>query len=323
MGKKSDPPPPPDYAALSEQQAAASKANTEYQTRANRPDLNTPWGTQTWNEGQDGNWSSSIQLSPQQQMALDSQMAVQTGRSQGAEQLLGGAVGSLGSGIDYSGAPDAAGRVQAGTAQGMQNTAGDWREKAQNAVWDLQQPGLDRSREALNTRLANQGITMGSEAHASAMREQGDSEARARLMGIDAGRQEANMLFGQDAQSTQIGNQAINQNVNMGTASGAFNQQLRQQSIAEMLNQRSQPLNELNALLTGQQVSNPQMPSFSQAQRSETPQMLNAANMGYQASMDGYNADQQSMAGLTSGLFGLGSAAMGNPMGLAGLFGMK
>ncbi len=206
---------------------------------------------------------------------------------------------------------------------GVADTAGGWRQTAQDAVTELQRPGLEQSREAMTTRLANQGITQGSEAYDNAMRGVSDAESRAGLMAIAAGRDEAGQLFGQDAQSTQIGNQAVNQNVNMGTASGAFNQQLRQQQIAEMLAQRSQPLNELNALLTGQQVANPQMPSFSQAQRSETPQMLNAANMGYQASMDGYNADQQSASSMMGGLFGLGSAALGNPMGLSGLFGFK
>ena len=52
------------------------------------------------------------------------------------------------------------------------------------------------------------------------------------------------------------------------------------------------PLNEMNALLSGQQVGMPSMPSFQNAGLSETPQMLSAANMGYGAQMDGYNAQQ-------------------------------
>jgi hypothetical protein len=99
-----------------------------------------------------------------------------------------------------------------------------------------------------------------------------------------------------------------------------FANQNRQQAIAEDMGRRGQSLNELNALLTGQQVATPQMPSFNTAGRGETPQLLNAANMGYQAQLDGFNARQQMGAGAMNGLFSLGSAAMGNPAGWAGLF---
>jgi hypothetical protein len=102
-------------------------------------------------------------------------------------------------------------------------------------------------------------------------------------------------------------------------ASG-YNQTLRQQQIAEMLQKRIQPLNELNALLTGQQVASPQMPNFSTASKAETPQYLNAANMQYDAALDAFNAKQAGIGGTMSGLFGLGSAALGNPLGLSGLF---
>src|SRR5512139_136307 len=96
MGKKS-PPPAPDYTAAAEKQAEASKDLVNQQTYANRPDLYTPWGSQTWQSaaGVDPatgepitNWFSEIQLSPEQQVALDDQMAIQGGRSQAALGML-------------------------------------------------------------------------------------------------------------------------------------------------------------------------------------------------------------------------------------------
>ena len=54
----------------------------------------------------------------------------------------------------------------------------------------------------------------------------------------------------------------------------------------------------------------PQMPGFSQSGVAQTPQLLNAANMGYQAQMDAYNARQAGMGNLMGGLFSLGSAAL-------------
>jgi hypothetical protein len=76
-------------------------------------------------------------------------------------------------------------------------------------------------------------------------------------------------------------------------------------------------LNEMNALLSGQQVGMPQMPSFVQSGRAETPNILGATQMGYDAALGAYNAQQAGGANLLGGLFGLGSAAMGAP----GLFG--
>ena len=88
---------------------------------------------------------------------------------------------------------------------------------------------------------------------------------------------------------------------------------LRQQAIAEQQMARSQPLNEMNALITGQQVGMPQMPQFQRAGVAETPQLLNAANMQYQAALDAQNARNASFGNTMGGLFNLGSAALGNP----------
>jgi hypothetical protein len=61
----------------------------------------------------------------------------------------------------------------------------------------------------------------------------------------------------------------------------------------------------------------PQMPNFVQAGRAETPNILGATQMGYDAALGAYNAQQAGTANLMGGLFSLGSAAMGAP----GLFG--
>ena len=97
MGKKSAPPPAPDYTAAAEKTAQSSQ---EAQTRAdwaNRPTQNTPWGQSSWqaSAGVDPatgqpitNWTQNITLDPSQQQALDSQMAIQQGRSDIAQGML-------------------------------------------------------------------------------------------------------------------------------------------------------------------------------------------------------------------------------------------
>lgn len=341
MGKKSGPPPAPDYTAAANAQAGASQSATANQTAADRPNVTTPWGTQTWNStaGVDPstgkpvtNWATDIKLSPDQQSALDSQMRVQHGLSTGAEGLIGQATDSLGKPMDWSSLPQSADRVGGlpGTMDAikgqMNSTAGDWRQKAQSAVEGLQAPQLAQRREMIQTQLANQGIAPGSEAYSAAMRDLGDEENRAGLSAIAAGRDEANSMFGQDLASSQFANQAQGQEFGQGLAAqgadinaGSFNNQNRQQAISEGQLQRNQPLNALNALLTGQQVGNPQMPNFTPASKAETPQLLNAAGMQYQGQLDQSNAGQSGLTGLMSGLFGLGGAAMGGG-GWGGLF---
>jgi hypothetical protein len=81
-----------------------------------------------------------------------------------------------------------------------------------------------------------------------------------------------------------------------------YQNQLRQQQMAEAMQQRGFSLNEINALLTGQQVSMPTMPGFQSAQRSEGLQSLQAADMQGQAALDAYNAKQAATQGMMSGI---------------------
>jgi hypothetical protein len=140
-----------------------------------------------------------------------------------------------------------------------------------------------------------------------------------------ASQQFRNQALGQasalDVARLQAMNQANLQQFGMNQQAAAFQNQLRQQAIAEQMQRRGMSLNEMNALLSGQQVSMPQMPSFAAAQRSETPNILGATQMGYDAALGAYNAQQAGASNLMGGLFSLGSAAMGNPYAAAGLFG--
>jgi len=89
-----------------------------------------------------------------------------------------------------------------------------------------------------------------------------------------------------------------------------YQNQLRQQAIAEEAQRRNMSLNEMNALLTGQQVQAPNMPGFNSAQRADTPDLLRAAGLTGQSQLDAFNTQQQGMQGMMSGLMGLGSGAM-------------
>jgi hypothetical protein len=95
-------------------------------------------------------------------------------------------------------------------------------------------------------------------------------------------------------------------------AQGAFGRSLtgHQQGIADILQQRSQGLNELQALLGGEQVGMPQMPGFSQAGSAQAPNYLGAAQAGYGSALNAYNAQQMGMQGLMQGGMDAGMLAM-------------
>jgi len=137
-----------------------------------------------------------------------------------------------------------------------------------------------------------------------------------------AAAQFGNQALGQasalDLQRMQAQNQAASQQFALNQQYANQMNQLRQQAIAEQMQRRGMSLNEMNALLSGQQVGMPQMPSFVQSGRAETPQILNATQMGYDAALGAYNAQQAGAGNLMGGLFSLGSAAIGAP----GLFGL-
>lgn len=134
--------------------------------------------------------------------------------------------------------------------------------------------------------------------------------------------------FGQDLQARQFQNQALGQAsaldlARMNAVNQAIAQQqtlnqsyadsqnrLRQQAIAEQMQRRGMSLNEMNALLSGQQVNLPQMPSFQPAGRAETPNILGATQMGYDAALGAANAQNAAFGNLLGAGAQLGAAAI-------------
>ncbi len=145
-------------------------------------------------------------------------------------------------------------------------------------------PQQARDKAALENQLANQGITQGSEAYTQAMESQGrtqnDAKQQAELSGINLG------------QSQQA------------------------QQYAQALSNRNLPMNELNAIRTGSQVSNPSFSNYSQQATTGGADMLGAANSSYNAALGGVNAANAGTGNLVNGLFSLGSAAMLSDMRL-------
>jgi hypothetical protein len=211
------------------------------------------------------------------------------------------------------------------------------RDKVTDAYMQRLQPYLDKERNALEQRLASQGITPGSEArawdqdtfnrgandqriaallagdkasqdlfnNAMSLRGQGVSEAIAQGSFGNAAQQQE---FGQNVQQAQFGNQAAEANFAQGLASSQFQNQARAQALQEQDYLRNQPINIINALRTGNQVQMPTFGNVAGGAQIAAPPIYQAANDQYSAALQQYQAQQQNSP--WGAIAGLGGAAI-------------
>jgi len=242
----------PDYAGAAATQATSSKETTAQQNFANRPNIYTPWGQQTWDTSSTTDpttgvtvpvWSSNIKLTPEEQASLTGQQKLGAARTNTAQGLMGQVADATKNPFDWASMPAAPGNIS------------DEQNKTFKQMQAEVEPGRMRQQESLNTRLANQGLPINSAAY---------NNANTALQGNFA-QADKGLL----AQSSQ-----------QGISNVAAQSQLRQQAIAEEAQRRGIPLNEMNALISGQQVSMPQgfagAPNTT-ASRSEPNRALDAA----------------------------------------------
>ena len=158
------------------------------------------------------------------------------------------------------------------------------RQRAEEAYMGKATSRLDpmyaQKRMGMEAKLRNQGLRPEDEAWKTQMagigQQETDAYGQAQYDAIRAGLGEQGQLFGQDMGMRQqavgeannqfqqaLGSNAQNFGQNMQSANYA--NQIRQQQLTEAMQQRGFSLNEINALLSGQQVGAPQMPSFSNA----------------------------------------------------------
>lgn len=115
--------------------------------------------------------------------------------------------------------------------------------------------------------------------------------------------------FGQQGQVAQLGQSQQGQTFSQDTA-------LRQQAISELLAQREIPLNEITALMSGSQVSNPfSTPGYAQNGQVAPAPIFGATQAQGAYNTDVYNSQAASSNSFMNGLFGLGAAAMMGPAG--------
>jgi hypothetical protein len=156
------------------------------------------------------------------------------------------------------------------------------------------EPNISRNRVSTETQLVNQGLRPGSEAYDNAIRLLGQQENDQRTQAVLQG---LNLDIGANAQGY---NQALQ--------SGQFGNTAQQQALAQAITQRQLPLNEINALMSGSQIQNPQFQQYTGANVQAAP-IANATAQQGAFAQNLYNQDVGSYNQNIAGLYGLGGSA--------------
>jgi hypothetical protein len=271
-----DTPPPPDYAALAAQQGAANVETARVEAGLNRPDTFTPNGSQTWtvDPNNPDHYILTESLNPQLTANNDMYNWIQGAALQnlgdwGVPALYNalstnyGMPGAAQLGWDQDLAPDQNMQTESGMwaapavqerlnfsgAPGMPDASDATRNNAEQAMYARASRYLDpqfSGRQAdLEAKLANQGITMGSEAYTGEMeglaRERAQAYGDARDRSIEAGGADMARQFG-------LGMAARQQGVGEVAQQGQFANASRGQLVSELL----QDMQQRNAAITGQ-----------------------------------------------------------------------
>lgn len=267
-----DTPAAPDYRGAAEETAQGNLEMLERQTLANRPNQFTPFGRVEWTRGADGSWQQHVNVDPKLQEALNSQMRVQTDRSNLAADMTGRMRQEFGGPMNWE---------EFGNFTSLNPDTSGVRKGAEEALFQSMKSRLDpmwqqRESQAI-TQLRNQGLRPGDEAFDTAManlgRERNDAFTQASLSAAIKGGEEAERF-----------NTMNTQNANL-------NNSVRQARVAEAMQKRGFSLNEINAIMSGQQVAMPNAPSFTQAGRVAGADFTGAAQAQRAADMDQFNAD--------------------------------
>jgi hypothetical protein len=230
-------------------------------------------------------WSSEITLDPAQQALLDQQNKTSLGLAGLQDQALGRVSDAYSQPFDMSGLQEMQTNLDP-------NTGMDAWDRATDLIRQRQNPQLDQQQAALDAKLANQGLTAGSEGWGIQQSQFGktrnDADIAAQLAGLQAQQQ----FFNQASTNANLKNTS------------------RQQQLTERSTLRNMPLQELNSLRAGSTVTNPTFTAPGQQGQTTGADLLGASNAQYTNALNSTNAQNAQSAGTTNAFLGLGGAAI-------------
>lgn len=276
----------PDPVATAAAQTASNKETALTQAQLNNVNQVTPYGNLTYTQTPGSNgvpqYTATQTLNPTQQQSLDTQQQIELDTSKLGQNQIGRISDSLSDPFKLS---------DFGAAPSANNDA---RQQVIDSLYGQQKSRLDPqfadSQKALETKLANQGISQGTEAYSNAQRDfdfgKNDAYQTAENQAINAGGAEQSRLYG--------------------LQSGAY-----QQDISNALTERNQPINELAALLgSGNGVQQPTYTNTPQTGVNGTD-VIGATALSQNAANNNYNQQVGSRNALIGALAGAGGSAAG------------
>ena len=294
MGKKTPAAPAtPDYRGAAVEQGAANLEAARATARLSNPNTYTPYGTQL--VSYEGDIPTIRQtLTPTAQKTLEAQQGVELSLANLGAKGANTASSVLDKPFSFGG-PDVQTSLDLSGIAKMPVNAG---MTGQEAIMKRLEPSLARQRTSTETNLINQGLRPGTEAYDNAIRSLGEQETDARtqavLQGLNLDIGANQQGFGQQLEAGKFGNTA------------------QQQMLAQAIQGRQMPLNEITALMSGSQIQNPQFGAYSGSTVQAAPLFAGAQAQG-QFDANKYNQEVSQANAQTAGLYSLGGAALGAP----------
>ena len=297
MGKSAPTPPPtPDYTGAAAAQGVANVEAARVGSKLSNPNMYTPYGTQLISY--DGDQPTITQtLTPQAQKTLEEQQNTQYQLASLSSKGAGLASNVLDKSFNFGG-PSVQTSLDLSNVAKMPVNAG---MTGQEAIMSRLEPSLAKQRTSTETQLINQGLRPGTEAYDNAIQllgqQENDARTQAALTGINLDTSANALGYNQALQGAQFGNTA------------------QQQALAQAIQSRQMPLNEITALMSGSQIQNPQFGAYSGSNVAAAPVFAATQAQG-QAEQNAYNQQVAAQNANTAGLYSLaGTAASGGMYG--------
>jgi len=314
----------PNYSQAAQQTSASDLAN-------NRLNQTNAYGSLNYQQtgiDSEGNptYTQTQTLNPQLQSAINSNLG-QLGQPFQAPQFQGQDMASM----NYFGSklnqqqfdPNSLQNYQLDTSRLGANALPSYGinpgQTYSDAIMQRLQPSLERDTQALDARLANQGIMQGSKAYETAKLLQGQNQNDALTSAIVGGMQTGlaanNQQFGQNfnVANTQLGANQYNNQQAMNSNSLAYQQQLANQGLGMQAQNQAFTQAMAESMLPYQQASALKglaAPSFASYATTSPTNYMGAMSNSYQGNLANANANNAYNNSFTSGLFNLGGAAL-------------
>lgn len=299
----------PNPSVVAGAQASANEDAARLNAKLNRVNTYMPTGSVTYSNNGD-TWTAQQTLAPEQQKLYDRKLDaanVLTGIAGGKARQIDGTRFSLSDLPDYQSSISYDGLMDVPTADSLDTYAQHAEDAAFNRVWSRMSDQFGDERSALESKLANQGITSGSDAYNQEMERftnrMDDARTNAAYDAVSQGSALRSSLLADALTGRQQGISERTMDMNLAN-------QGRGQAINDRLMERQQPLNEIAALLGGAPGFGQPSPMPTAQTNVAAPDVTGAYAMQNAAQQNAYAQRQASANAGMGGLFGLGAAGI-------------